>query len=163
MDVRDVISRGPFVQQIDLAPAKAQICGKARDKQALVSIVLWKARQTSRFAIKYRQIKNSHDPNFSISIRVCTRVRWNKARKRRYTDLGSAKSSSPYWYSPLINRDKYLSAPWNSPRGFVSFRLVPSQQSMVELPLHFRQGKSYINNIFLDFEVGRLHCDGAQW
>lgn len=37
MDVRDVISRGPFVQQIDLAPAKAQICGKARDKQALVS------------------------------------------------------------------------------------------------------------------------------
>lgn len=40
MDVRDVISRGPFVQQIDLAPAKAQICGKARDKQALVSIVL---------------------------------------------------------------------------------------------------------------------------
>lgn len=39
MDVRDVISRGPFVQQIDLAPAKAQICGKARDKQALVSFL----------------------------------------------------------------------------------------------------------------------------
>lgn len=89
MDVRDVISRGPFVQQIDLAPAKAQICGKARDKQALVSFCEKLVKLVdSQLNIDGLRI---HDPNFSISIRVCMRVRWNKARKRRYTDLGQPR------------------------------------------------------------------------
>lgn len=160
MDVRDVISRGPFVQQIDLAPAKAQICGKARDKQALVSFLSFCEKLVklvdSRLNIDGLRI---HTIQIFPFARECVETKLENAVTRSW----SAKSSSPYRYSPLINRDKYLSAPWNSPRGFVSFRLVPSQQSMVELPLHFRQGKSYINNIFLDFEVGRLHCDGAQW
>lgn len=69
MDVRDVISRGPFVQQIDLAPAKAQICGKARDKQALVSFCEKLVKLVdSRLNIDGLRI---HDQNFSI----CTRVR----------------------------------------------------------------------------------------
>lgn len=86
MDVRDVISRGPFVEQIDLAPAKAQIC-KASDKQAFVSFLLFceKLRCTNSFAITQgldlfklvqfnRRIKNSYrdrlDESTSLKLSV---------------------------------------------------------------------------------------------